>query len=498
MIICASCGKENADHYRFCLGCGAELSQNEAELPEPVSTGGEAVSGNAPSTHRSRQAALDAFATNPGGGGSAFSEAIKAEREAELREAQAELAELQRVAASATLNELPPTPPALDEFLDEQPPTPISEVEPISEATDSHLDESPESIEVDQGEQIVDGFDEVADSLGVAFSEPLPDSSEFAAESMAEVEAPPAAIIEEAASSEFGESFSLDPISPEPAVEEPAPSVSSPEEAEKPRICAQCQTIVPPGFSFCGACGARYEGEPSISVTVSAAEIEAAAQQEVSNRYALSLTYIHPDGSEGQVITANEQYLEIGRESPWSVFQRDEFLSKRQVGFHFRDQQLFIEDLGGVNGVFLRLRASHQLEHGDYFRAGQQLFRFERLREFKGSPDPDGTRKLGAPLYGAWGRLGHIVGQGEVGQAWLLYEPDVKLGRAKGDIVFSNDRFMSSQHCGLRCQDDEVELYDQGSTNGTYRRINESSALLDGDLVLLGQQVFRVSFEITA
>ena len=74
----------------------------------------------------------------------------------------------------------------------------------------------------------------------------------------------------------------------------------------------------------------------------------------------------------------------------------------------------------------------------------------------------------------------------------------MKLGRAKGDIVFSNDRFMSSQHCGLRCQDDEVELYDQGSTNGTYRRINESSALLDGDLVLLGQQVFRVSFEITA
>ena len=25
MIICKRCGKENQDHYKFCLGCGAEL-----------------------------------------------------------------------------------------------------------------------------------------------------------------------------------------------------------------------------------------------------------------------------------------------------------------------------------------------------------------------------------------------------------------------------------------------------------------------------------------
>ncbi|GAC1393916.1 MAG: hypothetical protein NVSMB47_02050 [Polyangiales bacterium] len=28
MITCAKCGKENQDHYKFCLGCGAELPRD--------------------------------------------------------------------------------------------------------------------------------------------------------------------------------------------------------------------------------------------------------------------------------------------------------------------------------------------------------------------------------------------------------------------------------------------------------------------------------------
>jgi hypothetical protein len=29
MIVCNRCGKENQDHYKFCLGCGAELSPDD-------------------------------------------------------------------------------------------------------------------------------------------------------------------------------------------------------------------------------------------------------------------------------------------------------------------------------------------------------------------------------------------------------------------------------------------------------------------------------------
>ena len=31
MIVCPRCSKDNQDHYKFCLGCGAELPRNAAQ-----------------------------------------------------------------------------------------------------------------------------------------------------------------------------------------------------------------------------------------------------------------------------------------------------------------------------------------------------------------------------------------------------------------------------------------------------------------------------------
>ena len=58
MIVCPRCGKENQDHYKFCLGCGAELPRN-AEQPKsfsaPTPPGGTPVEGgDAPAPAPSR------------------------------------------------------------------------------------------------------------------------------------------------------------------------------------------------------------------------------------------------------------------------------------------------------------------------------------------------------------------------------------------------------------------------------------------------------------
>ena len=34
VIVCPRCSKENQDHYKFCLGCGAELPRNAAHQPK--------------------------------------------------------------------------------------------------------------------------------------------------------------------------------------------------------------------------------------------------------------------------------------------------------------------------------------------------------------------------------------------------------------------------------------------------------------------------------
>ncbi|HEX2669615.1 MAG TPA: zinc-ribbon domain-containing protein, partial [Polyangiaceae bacterium] len=38
MITCLKCGKENQDHYKFCLGCGAELPRAAAAKPFSAAT----------------------------------------------------------------------------------------------------------------------------------------------------------------------------------------------------------------------------------------------------------------------------------------------------------------------------------------------------------------------------------------------------------------------------------------------------------------------------
>ncbi|HWZ88707.1 MAG TPA: zinc-ribbon domain-containing protein, partial [Polyangiaceae bacterium] len=38
MITCLKCGKENQDHYKFCLGCGAELPRAAAAKPFTAAT----------------------------------------------------------------------------------------------------------------------------------------------------------------------------------------------------------------------------------------------------------------------------------------------------------------------------------------------------------------------------------------------------------------------------------------------------------------------------
>src|SRR6185312_2885484 len=57
VITCNRCGKENQDHYKFCLGCGSELAK-PAPAPTP-SNHAPSSSSHAPSVTDSRDPALD-------------------------------------------------------------------------------------------------------------------------------------------------------------------------------------------------------------------------------------------------------------------------------------------------------------------------------------------------------------------------------------------------------------------------------------------------------
>ena len=67
-------------------------------------------------------------------------------------------------------------------------------------------------------------------------------------------------------------------------------------------------------------------------------------------------------------------------------------------------------------------------------------------------------------------------------------------GRERGDILFSEDGYVSGLHCQVaRGADGAVYLTDLGSSNGSFIRLRSGArASRGGDILLMGQQLFRV------
>jgi pSer/pThr/pTyr-binding forkhead associated (FHA) protein len=83
----------------------------------------------------------------------------------------------------------------------------------------------------------------------------------------------------------------------------------------------------------------------------------------------------------------------FGREQADVVFAEDPFLSRRHAAIVMdRDQMRFtLRDLGSSNGSALRCRGERALRHGDQFRLGRHLFRFDLISV----PDGRGGRGQG-------------------------------------------------------------------------------------------------------
>jgi len=247
--------------------------------------------------------------------------------------------------------------------------------------------------------------------------------------------------------------------------------------------CPACGAMQPHDFKFCGTCGARLQVSGEDEKSDINADVQSIGQ----------ITLIHSDGSEGESFDLGDGNLVLGREHLNPLFSDDQCLSPVHAELVYSDGWLTIKDLGSLNGIFVRLRGDTRLIDGDRFRIGQQLFRFESLEAlFAGvRPQNDGTHMLGSPTSGLWGRLVCISSAGDESMAWTLKTPEIYLGRDRGTICFPEDVFISGSHCRLRRDNDGVQISDLSSTNGTYVQLKSDFAVSTGDLILLGQRLYR-------
>jgi hypothetical protein len=89
---------------------------------------------------------------------------------------------------------------------------------------------------------------------------------------------------------------------------------------------------------------------------------------------------------------------------------------------------------------------------------------------------PDGTEVMGSPHPGYWGRLTMIIGRAQDGKiiegtSFPLVGEAVVIGRERGDILFSEDGYVSGTHARFSFRQGRPYLQDLASSNGTYLRI---------------------------
>jgi pSer/pThr/pTyr-binding forkhead associated (FHA) protein len=72
-------------------------------------------------------------------------------------------------------------------------------------------------------------------------------------------------------------------------------------------------------------------------------------------------------------------------------------------------------------------------------------------------------------------------------------ERGLNLGRERGDVLFPDDGYVSGLHCHISCKDGDVFVTDLGSSNGTFVQIRHETELKNGDVLLMGQQLYRVT-----
>jgi hypothetical protein len=209
------------------------------------------------------------------------------------------------------------------------------------------------------------------------------------------------------------------------------------------------------------------------------------------------LTLVRPDGSDGGSHPLVEGVNLLGRGSG-PLFDADSYLSPVHVRIEVgrSDSQFTVRDAGSLNGVFLKITEEELLTPGTVFRVGQELLRLDTIPAPRLSDD--GTEIMGAPNPGYWGRLCLIIGRSadghiQEGSSFPLYGDAVVLGRERGDILFSEDGYVSGTHARISYRQGRVYLQDLASSNGTYLRLPGQRVVTSGAFLLLGQQLFRIS-----
>ena len=281
--------------------------------------------------------------------------------------------------------------------------------------------------------------------------------------------------------------------------------------ARLPLPCDRARSAAVPAPRFAGQCGHA----------AAAASLHRGSSSRPSTRPSRArLVLIARDGGEGPSYPLAET-TDIGRTEGNIVIADDRYVSPRHARVALRGGAYYLRDLGSTNGVFVRIPfprgtsggaggaempepddSEQALGDQDLFLVGQQVLRFEVVKHAEegfGVASENGTLLFGTPAAPRYARLSQRTVEGVVRDVFHVRKAETVIGRESGDIVFTDDPFLSRRHAVVRVHGAarrrqgprRFTLADLGSSNGTFLQVREEVRLQHGDHFRIGQQLFR-------
>jgi pSer/pThr/pTyr-binding forkhead associated (FHA) protein len=277
-------------------------------------------------------------------------------------------------------------------------------------------------------------------------------------------------------------------------------------------------------MSFCGVCGlpasevvsapavasdpspppvvrSSSSGAPVVAAAL-AVDVPARVETRTDNFGAVAtqagsqLVTILKDGSEGPVHRLGTAVTDLGRFEGNITLPDDPYLSPRHARIQKRGDRHYLRDLGSVNGIYYRIREPVDLAHGDVVLVGQQVLRVEILGDGEVSLGPVmhyGVMLFGTPEQPRLARLVQLTSEGIPRDVFHLYRDETVIGRESGDVVFTDDVFLSRRHVAFKLDRAQrrVQVRDLGSSNGTLVLFRGEREIADGDVFRIGHHLFR-------
>lgn len=204
---------------------------------------------------------------------------------------------------------------------------------------------------------------------------------------------------------------------------------------------------------------------------------------------------VNRDGSDGERFPLSGEYVIVGRAGADIAFDQDRFLARQHARLEQTADGCRVVPIDTQNGVFRKIDSPVELQNGATVLVGREVLRFERVDADEKQPDPlvrHGVALFGSPPREPWGRLLQMLPSGGVRDVRHMWDDEITLGREEGDLVYSDDAFLSRRHCTIGWDGNRAVITDLGSSNGTFVRLGGITTVKNGEHVRMGDQLFRI------